>query len=167
MADYNIPAKATFAFGHWAYGSDKSEAFKIFLISITYVSFLMWFTHVDIIHNWVSEGLKENQTIIDCLIEKHARFLTLFTNWGLLFMLYLDLWIANKTNHNKASVALNIFGVLAVLLAYGFAAGVVIDKDAAKILGVLSNPNLSICALVVFIAILCYLKFISLKSEDK
>lgn len=167
MADYNIPAKAVFAFRNWAYGSNHSENFKFFWVSIAYVSFLMWFTHVDVIHHWLSEGFDKDHPLINCLISKHANFLAVFTNWGLLFMLYLDLLIAHKANHSKATVALNIFGVLAVLLAYEFAAGFIVDEKTAKTLGLLSYPILSICAILFFISILCYLKFVSLKSENK
>lgn len=163
----NFFARIICSFKDWAYGSYNSEAVKCLLVGGAYIIFLIWFTHVDIIHNWLTASDEDNVSLADAFISKHARFLTMFTNWGLLFMLYLDLLIAHRTNHNKAVIALSVFGVLALMFSFGCAAGDVLDDAATKALGVFNNPTLSMLSLLIFCIILCYLKYIALKPQEE
>lgn len=168
MAVINIsPTEVYYSLRDWIYAGCSSKSFGCALISLAYIALLLWFTHVDIIHQWANNDQIDSAEASNLLILKHASFLTLITNWGLLFMLYLDLTIAKRIDNPKAMTLLNFFGFLAILCSFGCAAGYAVGAEAASKLGLFINPEFSQVSLLAFASILCYLKYISIKPQEQ
>lgn len=149
------------------YAACSSKSLGCALISLAYIALLLWFTHVDIIHQWANGIQAGGVQASQLLVLKHASFLTLITNWGLLLMLYIDLIIAKRIDNPKALTLLNLFGFLAILCSFGCAAGHAVGVEAASKLGLFINPEFSKVSLLAFAAILCYLKYISIKPQEQ
>ena len=173
-------AKVFFSFREWLLGHTSLKKFGCILKSIGYIALLLWFTHIDLIHLVATKYLSPTETIetigkatISCcvfikqeLIKCHARFLMLLTNWGMLLLLFLDLCITHRIEKPKVITSINILGVLAVIIAFGFSAGCIVDESTRNDLGVFGQPMVSIVALICFALILCYLKYISIKPKN-
>lgn len=159
--------EAYYSLRDWVYAGCSSKSFGCALISLGYIALLLWFTHVDIIHQWANISHVDSAQASDLLVLKHANFLTLITNWGLLLMLYLDLTITKRIDNPKVITLLNIFGFLTILCSFGCAAGRAVEAEAASKLGLFINPEFSQVSLLAFAAILCYLKYISIKPQEK
>lgn len=161
------PIEAYYSLRDWVYAGYSSKSFGCVLTSLAYIALLLWFTHVDIIHQWANNIQVNGVQASQLLVLKHASFLTLITNWGLLLMLYLDLTISKRVNSPQVITLLNIFGFLAILCSFGCAAGHAVGAEAASKLGLFINPEFSQVSLLAFAAILCYLKYISIKPQEQ
>lgn len=161
------PIGAYYSIRNWIYASDSSKSFGCGLVSFAYIALLFWFTHVYIIHKWATISDVDSDKVSSLLVLKRSSFLTLITNWGLLLMLFLDLMIAKRMEHPKVLSLLNIFGFLAILCTFGCAAGQAVDIESASKLGLFTSPKFSQVSLLAFAAILCYLKYVSIKPIER
>ena len=62
------------------YAGCSSKSFGCALISLAYIALLLWFTHVDIIHQWANNIQVDGVRASKLLVLKHASFLILITN---------------------------------------------------------------------------------------
>ena len=152
-----------YSLAHWIYSLTFQRNCGCVLICVGYIALLMWFAHLETIYVMMSDSFDKTNT--HPLIVQHARFLTFLTNWGLLLLLFIDLYLAGKIDNPKVVTAINVFGVLAIIITFGCAAGCVLDAETVKTLGVFANAQISMISLSFFALILCYLKYLSIKPQ--
>lgn len=156
------------------YNLPNQKNLGCFLISICYVAIMLWFAHIALIHD-ITISQEENKRKIEFLLEHHGHFLMLLTNLGMLLLLFLDLLFTNKLYQAKTLTFINIFAVLAIIFAYGSAAGHAVSnfagdnneiKQILNRIGIFDLPNITIISLIIFAMVLCYLKYVALKPEE-
>ena len=93
-----------------------------FLIASVYICFLMIFTHADLIISLINNTSEES--FFSFVLKKHANFVSLLTNVGLLLFLVIDIMIAcDKRISMAAATIINIVGVLAAIALMMFSLG--------------------------------------------
>lgn len=157
------------------YNLPNQKKLGCFIISICYVAIMLWFAHIALIHD-ITLNQEENKRHIEFLLEHHGHFLMLVTNLGMLLLLFFDLLFTNRLYQPKTITFLNIIAVLAIITAYGCAAGHAVnnfagDNNEIKLilnrLGIFDLPNIAIISLIIFAIVLCYLKYVALKPDEE
>lgn len=156
--------KGLYTFRNWLYNNSKKWA--TFLMSFSYISLLLWFAHLGLIHGLTTKALSVTSETPHPFIAYHACFLMLLTNWSMLLMLFLDLLMTKRIDNPIAITLINIIGVFAIIVAFGCAAGCVVDDGTIQKLGIFANPLFTVIALLCFAFTLCILKYISIKPKN-
>lgn len=154
--------RLVYLFREWLYSQLLLKRFSAFIVSIVYIILLMWFTHVDVIIDCFINNVVEFSAIIQKIVVKQAHFVSFITNWGILLMLFLDLFFTNRCK--EAVTLINIIGILAIILIFWCAVGCKPDTENIKeTLGALAFSKGCIFSLGMFILTSLCLKYIALK----
>lgn len=162
----SIIYKLLYSFRDWLYEARSAKIIESASVSMAYIALLLWFTHIDITYALMDNNV--DLSLQDAFIHKHAHFLSLLANWGLVFMLYFDLAIANNVYSMKAATILNLISVSAIIFAFWFSSGCILKPEhqiIADKFGMVAQPMCATIAFAVFVISLCYLKFLTLKPQ--
>lgn len=157
----SIIYKPLYSIRDMAQASPTLRQIECALFSFSYIVLLLLFAHIDIFIDIVNS--KTTPDIQQLFVIKHSNFVSFLANWGILLMLYLDLFIGDRLHITKAVNTLNIFGVLAIICIFWLSAGSNLDVEIAKSIGAVGQPECLAIAFMAFVMILYYLKYISLK----
>lgn len=128
------------------------------LIGLVYIGFLMIFTHIDLIIALINNT---DDSFFDLVVRKHANFVSLLTNIGLLLFLVIDIMIACDKRVSMATATIvNMVGVLAAVAVMLFSVGCLDPKR--KDMGAIEWDMGVIIAWSVFFIALIVLKTKSL-----
>lgn len=137
------------------YGSRWTKIFSWGLISVLYVGLLLWFANYDIFASQIAD---DGNDLVHLFVTKHANFLMLVTNLGLLLILFLDICLSKSNEFPlKVAVAMNLIGVMSCITSFHCALGYV--KPCMHQVGFTGSLNGCICSYVIFCVVLLYLKF--------
>lgn len=111
------------------YSSVKLHSLKLYIAASFYIGFLIVFTHVDVAIDTINpDEAQLNKNFFDIMLAKHANFVSLVTNIGLLLFIILDMIV---TFHKKATlnivIVTNLIGVIACVVAAMCAMGATAD----------------------------------------
>lgn len=157
----SIIYKPLYSIRDWVQASPKAKLMECAIFSMSYIILLLLFAHIDMFIDIANS--KNTPDIQQLFIIKHSNFVSFLANWGILLMLYLDLFIGDKLHLTMAVNTLNIFGVLAIICIFWLSAGCNLDVEIAKSIGAVGQPDCLVIAFMTFVMILYYLKYISLK----
>lgn len=121
-------------------------------IAAVYIGFLMIFTHVDLIIATINNS--PNEGFFALAVKKHANFVSLLTNIGLLLFLVIDIIIAcDRRVSMTAATIVNLIGVFAAIALMLFSVGSV-DPERKDIGAIEWDTGVIIAWLVFFIALI-------------
>lgn len=147
----------------WIYDGDLLQQMLTSIISVVYVALLLWFAHIDLVIDCVNERVTDLSLFANKLVSKHGHFLSLLTNLGLLFILFIDLIIAGRYKSAITLTIVNIIGVASIICIFWFSSGFAVGADAAAKIGAFSLPFWCMYSLAFFTLALLYLKYTSIK----
>ena len=163
-------AKAFYNLQDWWYRRSFIRNGAYLFGFILYIALLLLFANLEYFHAALTDQIPADQTTTIAeadtthpFIKLHARFLMMVSNWGLLFFLFIDLFIANRIQNARTITAMNILGVIAIMVAYGCAAGCIVTPSIREELGLFASPIATIIASIFLAIVLCFLKYESIK----
>lgn len=122
-----------------------------YLIAIFYISSLLLFTHVDLVISTINV---ENADFKNLLFTKHAHFVSLATNIGLLLFLVIDIMITiGKHLSLFYATLINLIGVISCILITMFTLGSV-RTDLKSIGAIECETGTYICMAIFFISMI-------------
>lgn len=134
------------------YSSIVLRSIICYLLSILYIGFLLLFTHVDLIISVINDDT--NTDIGQLLLKKHAHFVSLVTNIGLLLFLVIDIIVAlKKCLFIGMATLINLIGVLACVIATMCAMGAV-DPNLKPYGALPCEMGVWICLAIFFISLI-------------
>lgn len=133
------------------------------MLALIYVGFLLLFTHVDLVINTIND--QDKQHFADMLIQKHAHFVSLAVNIGLLLFIVVDTMISVGRKSSMLMVTLfNLVGVLSCVVLMMCALGHV--NPEMRNIGAIESDSTAWFCMVIFCVTLVVLKKNSLSLSE-
>lgn len=133
-----------------------------FALAALYIFLLLLFTHADLIIDFINSS---DSDIWNMLMVKHANFVSLATNIGLLIFIMIDLMIAygNRLPLGVATL-INLIGIFSCVMVTMCAMGCV-NAELKRYGALVWKEGVGIC-LLIFVACLVVLKMKSLNYNQ-
>ena len=153
--------KTQYYFYNSVLSKERLQPFSDVILAFTYVVFLLIFSHVDLIINWIND---DKTTFTELVLNKHAHMASLLMNIGLLLFMMIDIAIILKQRmSSRFSLIICLSGVISCVLMTMCSFGHLDHKLFARFGGIDYTPLFWIMA-VIFTCSLVKLKHKSLTT---